>query len=150
MRRSPFSRQPVRSRLFYAGLAVGTIALGLASRSALNPMPAGVSTIPGDALWAAVVFLGLAVVWPRAPTMRLAAAALAIAWGVEASQLLTWPWLEAIRSTTFGRLVLGTGFVWADLVWYTLGVGLAVLIDLAVQRRARGGFPPARAIPPAG
>ena len=121
----------------YAALAVGVIGLGLASRSALNPMPPGVSTVPGDILWATLVYLGLAVIWNRAQVPALALVTLAIAWGVEASQLLTWDWLDALRATTLGLLALGTGFLWADLLWYTLGVGLAVLVDVALQRRAR-------------
>ena len=126
-----------RSRALYAGLVVLTIALGLASRTSWSPLPTSIATVPGDVLWATMVFLALAALWNGARTRALAWVTLAIAWGVEVSQLLSWDWLDALRATTPGRLALGSGFVWADLLWYALGVGLGVAVDVAVRRRAR-------------
>ena len=41
------------------------------------------------------------------------------------------PWIDSIRRTTLGGLVLGFGFVWSDLACYAVGVGLGILIELA-------------------
>ena len=51
----------------------------------------------------------------------------AFAWSalVEAAQLSTSPWLQDLRSTTAGALLLGQGFQWADLAAY--GVGAVVI-----------------------
>ncbi len=80
-----------------------------------------------------MVFWLVALLVPRAPTARLAAAALAIAVAVEISQLYRAPWLDAIRATRGGALVLGQGFLWSDLVCYTTGVVAAALLDRAIR-----------------
>jgi hypothetical protein len=89
----------------------------------------------GDVLWAAMVFLLLAAAWPRASTRRLAAAAAAFALAVELGQLYHAPWIEAVRHTRLGGLVLGFWFLWSDLVCYAAGVALAVVLDRWLLRR---------------
>ncbi len=79
----------------------------------------------------------IAALWARAAsTARLAAASLAIAYAVEFSQLYRAPWLDAIRADRLGGLALGQGFLWSDLVCYTLGVMLAAAVDRRVHRSA--------------
>jgi len=114
-----------------------TVAFGLASRRFPDSLPQIVSLYAGDVLWAAMVYWWLALLWPRALVTRLAAATLAVAIGVEVSQLLHTPWLDAVRANAFGALVLGQGFLWSDIACYLTGVALAVLIDRnAVARRS--------------
>ena len=131
---------PSRSRVRYALLAALTIILGLASRRFAAALPAFIADWHrgpqqllllgiGDTLWATLVFLLLALVFPRARTLRLAAAALALAFAVECSQLYHAPWLDALRATRLGLLVLGNGFLGSDLVCYTVGVALACALD---------------------
>ena len=54
-----------------------------------------------------------------------------LAWAVELSQLLSWPWLQDLRGTRLGALVLGQGFQWADLIAYAIGVSAVTLLDAA-------------------
>ena len=49
---------------------------------------------------------------------------------VEVSQLYHAPWIDSIRHTTLGGLILGFDFLWSDLVCYAVGVGLGVLVDV--------------------
>jgi len=44
-----------------------------------------------------------------------------ICFAIELSQLIDIAWLNEIRATTFGRLTLGSGFLWSDLVSYSIG-----------------------------
>lgn len=96
----------------------------------------------GDVLWATMVFWWLALVWPRASGTRLAAWAFAVALAVELSQLWHTPWLDAVRETPLGALVLGQGFLMSDIACYVAGVALAVLID----RNAVARLVPTRAL----
>jgi len=62
--------------------------------------------------------------------VRAALIALAFSFLIEFSQFYHAPWIDAIRATTIGGLVLGFTFVWRDLLCYTVGVGLGLLIDM--------------------
>ena len=124
------STRTSRSRLSLSISVIAIIALGLASRK--YPLfPAVLEKYPGDALWALMVFAGLAFLMPRASTMRLAATAYIIACAVEFSQLYQAPWINSIRETTLGRLVLGSSFTWVDIAAYGFGVLLGAVADFA-------------------
>ena len=125
-----------RNRLWLGAAIVVVIALGLASRKYPGLFPAVLGKYPGDALWALMVFLGLALVWPRWSSHRLALVALLIAYLGEFSQLYHAPWIDAIRATTLGHAALGSGFSWFDLIAYTVGIALGLAID-AVTRAVR-------------
>ena len=131
--------RPRRSRSARA-LAIGAvIAAGLASRE-IEAIAAGpLGKYPGDALWALMVFLGLGLLARTASTLRLGTAAFAIAALVETSQLWHPSWLDAIRATTLGHLVLGSWFAPGDFVAYAIGVALGVGSELllAYGRTAR-------------
>ena len=132
------SRPPVlirRSRVLYAGLVVLVVALGLASRRFADAFPDGVRLYAGDVLWAAMVYFAAAVVWRRAPVARIGVGALLFSVLVEASQLYHAPWIDAVRATRLGGLVLGFGFLWSDVVCYAIGVGLGAMVDAVLVRR---------------
>lgn len=118
-----------RSRLWLLVCLVAGIAVGLASRKFPSLFPAIVGKYPGDALWALMVFVGLACIEPRASSVRLAALAFAISCAVELSQLYQAPWLNAIRSTTLGHLALGSTFSWLDIAAYGVGVLVGLFVD---------------------
>ena len=86
----------------------------------------------GDTLWALALFLLLGLVMPGASTARLAAIALTLSATVEVSQLYHAPWIDAIRRTKLGGLVLGFGFLWSDLICYAAGVALGAAIERGI------------------
>lgn len=132
------SATPVRSRAWYAAAVAATIAAGLGSRAIAAQLPWWLAKNAGDALYATMMFWGVGLVAPRATTARVAGVALAVCWAIEASQAYRAPWLDAVRATTPGRLVLGQGFHAFDLVCYAIGVGLAAALELGARRlRAR-------------
>lgn len=125
----------MRSRRAYAGWIALVIAAGLASRSSgATFVPAFVATYAGDTLWALMVFLGLGFVFPRARTVVLAGAALGIAFAVEFSQLWEVDWLDRIRATRLGALVLGKGWVATDLLCYAVGVGIGAVGEVVGKK----------------
>ena len=125
-----------RSRAVYLGLAVGTASLGLTSRRFRSELPWFVAEYAGDTLWAAMVYFIAAMFWRNAGVRRLAAGAFGFSLAVELSQLYQAPWINAVRSTRLGGLVLGYGFLWSDLAYYAVGVALAVGFDLFARRKA--------------
>lgn len=125
-----------RSKVLYFGLLLATVVLGLASRRYPSAFPDLVARHGGDALWAGMVFWLVALLRPDLATGRVALAALAIALTVECSQLYHAPWIDAVRASRLGALVLGQGFLWSDLVSYATGVALVAALDLWFTRRS--------------
>ena len=129
-------REPVRhprNRITYLALTLGIIALGLASRQIPGLFPRALGKYPGDALWTVMVFAGLGTLLPRATSVRLAVFALAVSFAVEFSQLYQAQWINSIRSTRLGHLVLGSGFGWSDLLAYIAGAGIALGAEIIVR-----------------
>ncbi len=125
---------PRRDFALYAGAVLAVVVLGLASRRLPGLLPAGLGKYPGDALWALMVFFGWGMVLPRLATGRLAFLALATSYAVEFSQLYQAPWINTIRGTILGHLVLGSGFNSPDLLAYAIGVAAGVLCDRGLRR----------------
>ena len=125
----------LRARLWYLALAIAAIGLGLSVHLQGTALSAGVRDVLGDALWAVMIMGCVSVVAPAARRMTRGAAALAVCWAVEASQLYHAPTVDALRTTTAGRLVLGSGFDPLDLAAYAAGVLAAALLEAAVSRR---------------
>ena len=125
-----------RSRVVILALLVLVVVLGLASRRLPEWLPLFVSEHAGDVLWTVAAYLTLAFIFPHWSPWRLGLIAFGISVAVELSQLVDVDWLKAIRETTPGRLLLGAGFVWIDLVRYLTGAVLATLGDWwLIQRK---------------
>lgn len=128
-----------RSRRWYALAAGAVILAGLVWRSGWLPMPAFFAKYGGDALWALVVFLGFGMIFRRAATWRVALIAAGFATAIELLQLYHAPWIEAIRSTRIGRLILGTTFNGPDLAAYAVAIVAGALGEwLATRDRETG------------
>ncbi len=96
--------------------------------------PAALGKYPGDAFWATMVFFGLAALFPKTRTIQTAVYALTFSFLIETSQLYQAPWINSIRATTIGHLVLGSGFDPMDFVAYTIGVLVGAFIDRLLRR----------------
>jgi hypothetical protein len=125
-----------RDRRVYAAVALLVLCAGLATLPLRPVLPPGVAENVGDTLWAVFVYLLAALAWNRAPTRTLAAGVTLFSAGIEFSQLYHAPWIDRIRSTILGGLILGFGFSWGDLVCYLAGVALCAYAE---RRFARSG-----------
>jgi len=132
MERSGPSNVP-RSRWAYAAAVAVTIAAGLGSRAVASALPWWLAKNAGDALYATMVFFGVGFLAPRIRTRTAAAIALVFCAAIEGSQLYRAPWIDAVRETVPGHLVLGQGFHAFDLVCYAIGVALGVVVEAALR-----------------
>jgi hypothetical protein len=108
--------------------------VGLAVHLRGAALPPAARDVLGDALWAMMIAWWLGSIAPDARLSRRAIAALAICFAVELSQLYHTPLIDALRETTLGHLVLGSGFDPRDLLSYAAGVLAAALLELASVR----------------
>lgn len=98
--------------------------LGLISRK--------ISVIPlfiGDILWAIMIFLIIRFLFIKKSILNSAIISLLICYLVEISQLYQAQWIIIFRSTIPGRLILGQGFLWGDIVAYTGGVLICLVFE---------------------
>ena len=126
-------------RLTYLGLAATTIAAGLWVHSVTKTIGADTRDVLGDALWAVMIVWLISAIAPRAQLLARGAVALAICVAVEFSQLVHTSSIDALRSSTIGHLVLGSGFNPRDLVAYALGVAAAALVERTIAGFATTG-----------
>ncbi|HDR6298923.1 DUF2809 domain-containing protein [Bacillus cereus] len=124
-----------RNRLLYAMFTIIVIILGLSSRKFAFALPALLNDYLGDALWALMIFTGFGFLFPKIETKKLAFISLLFCYGIEISQLYHAEWIDSIRTTTLGGLVLGYGFLWSDLVAYTIGVGIGMFCELVLRKK---------------
>ncbi|MBI1322673.1 DUF2809 domain-containing protein [bacterium] len=121
-----------RSRRIVLCLIVCVITTGLASRRDSRLFPQFLHDYPGDAFWAMAAYLGLVLFIPSIGVRRAAAGSLAISFAVELSQLYHDDRIDRIRRTLFGRLILGSGFDWFDLIAYSTGILMIAVFDASV------------------
>ncbi|MHA4894299.1 ribosomal maturation YjgA family protein [Pedobacter sp. PWIIR3] len=112
-----------KTRLVYLLLIFIVIFGGLMSRR-IPAIPPGF----GDLLWAVMIFLMIRCLIIRARISTVAISSLLICYVVEFSQLYHASWIDHVRATTLGALVLGRGFLWSDILAYTIGVLTCVVI----------------------
>ena len=117
-----------RNRIIYGLLTIATIGAGLASRLFFSDI-LFVKTYVGDALWALMVFFGFGFTFTRWATKTVILAAFVFSVSIEISQLYHAPWLDNLRATRAGSLILGFTFVWSDLLCYTTGIAAGALIE---------------------
>jgi len=116
-----------KSHIIYFTLICITIILGLLSRH----IP-GIPLFIGDILWALMVYFMVRFIFIKQTIKWVTVASLLFCYGIEFSQLYKAPWIDNLRYTLFGRLVLGDTFLWGDMLCYTVGVGIGVLVELII------------------
>ncbi|MFD0589507.1 DUF2809 domain-containing protein [Paenibacillus sp. GCM10027627] len=118
------------------------LAAGLSTRIWGDRLPPFVASHFGDALWAAMIYCGLRAIGTRKRMGWALLLSLLFCLGIETTQLYQAEWMNQIRNTVLGGLVLGRGFLTVDLVRYTAGIvvfyGLDVFLDNIRRKRSEG------------
>ncbi|CAM2078346.1 DUF2809 domain-containing protein [Paraclostridium bifermentans] len=125
-----------RSRLLYLILTIIVMILGLLSRK-ISGLPKIIELYSGDILWALMVFLIIAFIFNKKSTIFIISWAIIFSYSIEISQLYHAPWIDAIRNTTLGGLILGFGFLWSDLICYTIGIIIGIIIEKLLNKKRR-------------
>lgn len=128
-------------RLIYLAVALSVVALGLSLRRYNEILPDLFGLYVGDALWALMVFLGIGVFIPNRSTFQRGLIAITFAYAIELSQFYHAPWIDSLRRTTLGGLVLGFGVLWTDFFCYAAGVIVGMLADRWAWSKAIGSPP---------
>jgi hypothetical protein len=122
----------LKLRLTYFILICLTIILGLLSRH----IP-GMPLFIGDIIWATMIYFGFRFLFIKRSIKFIVIASLVFCYDIEFSQLYQAPWINNIRHTVLGGLILGEVFVWGDLLSYTVGVAIGVLVTLSIFKPSK-------------
>ncbi len=121
--------KPARNRIVYLISVAIVMGLGLSSRKYAGYLPEYINTYLSDALWAVMIYLFAALLLKDRKPSLIALLSLLFCYLIEISQLYHAPWIDAIRNTRLGGLVLGFGFLWTDIIAYTMGIGVMLAIE---------------------
>ncbi|GAB4298422.1 MAG: hypothetical protein Fur0025_36890 [Oscillatoriaceae cyanobacterium] len=119
----PFSIPPGYRKYRIALLAsiAFIVPFGLATKFYRGPGQAWLNDsfggVPYEIFWILLVVF----IWPQLSAARAALLVFITTCFLEFLQLWHPPFLEAIRANFFGRLVLGTTFIWWDFPYYVIG-----------------------------
>ena len=121
----------IKSKLFTPIIGIILlIPIGLISRR-IGWIPAET----GDALWAMMVFCLWRIVLQNKKLPLVAITSLAHCYLVEFSQMITWRWLVSFRQTFIGHMMLGQGFLWIDLLAYSIGIIVIYMIFSKIEEQ---------------
>lgn len=123
-------------RLIYLAVTFIIILAGLASRRYGELLPRFIAEYSGDTLWAAMVYFGIRFLFSSASIFKAATISLFFSYCIEISQLYQTDWANAVRSNVLGALIFGHGFLWSDMVCYTVGILLAAIADYCISLSA--------------
>jgi hypothetical protein len=122
-------KQMISKRVIYFILIILTIITGLLSRH-FTAIPLFI----GDILWATMVYFIVRLLFISRKIKFVILISLLFCYAIEFSQLYKAPWIASLRYTVFGRLVLGETFLWGDLLSYTVGIAMGILMERLICR----------------
>lgn len=116
------------------------ISLGLTSRAYAHLLPQYIAENAGDILWAMMVYCGIRFLFTNKPPQLAMLISLIFCFGIEFSQMYHEEWIDNIRRTTLGALILGRGFLIVDLWRYSIGVLFSFLLDRSIMKGVKRPF----------
>lgn len=124
-------------RTYFVAVII-TILLGLASRKLGYLLFSFLAENAGDVLWAMMVYFGFRFLFLKKNILTAIFLSFLFSFGIEFSQLYQEEWINQIRGTLLGALILGKGFLTVDLIRYTAGIVIASCLDrLIIKKKQR-------------
>ena len=129
----------MKRREVYLAIALSVIPIGLIARSlrgdADSSTPLGfIAAYLPDTLWAVMFFYLFAAALVRFKTWAIGLLTLTFTIAIEASQLYHGEPLATLRDFPPTRFLLGTNFLWSDIICLTVGSVLAASLHHLITR----------------
>jgi len=118
-------------RLIYLLILFIIISIGLYSKRMTGKITEIIDL--KDVVWAMMVYFLFRIVFINWSIKKVAAVGMLFSIVVEVSQLYHDDWIDKLRSTFLGGIILGSGFVWSDLSAYLCGVVFGITIDYFIK-----------------
>ncbi|NHN28253.1 ribosomal maturation YjgA family protein [Paenibacillus agricola] len=125
----------LKARSLYIFSIVTLILLGMGSRQFPEALPAFIVHHAGDVCWASMIYYVFRFIYLDKPRLFALLISMLFCSAIEFSQLYQAVWINDIRQTILGALILGKGFLTIDLIRYAVGLMIAVWIDYYGYKR---------------
>lgn len=119
----------MKNRIRYFIITIMIMFMGLLSRKFMFIFPRNIASFVGDMLWAMMVYFGFRFLFPKLNITKSLVLAFLFSFSIEISQLYQAEWINNIRNTIIGGLILGHGFLFEDLISYSIGIILGCVVD---------------------
>lgn len=119
--------------IVYTLLISLTIFLGINTRNESIELPYIISEYGGDTLWTLMVYWGFRLVSPKRKAHFALFNALIFSFLIEFSQLYQSEWANEFRKNQLAALIFGSGFLWSDLLCYTIGAFMGFCLDFLIR-----------------
>ncbi|MBL4930982.1 DUF2809 domain-containing protein [Clostridium paridis] len=116
-----------RNRILYGTIIIIVVFLGLMTRRFK-------SLYLGDILWALMIFFIVGFIFIKIKLKTATLIATSFCFIIEFSQLYHADWIDKIRQTTLGGLILGYVFSWLDLLAYGVGIVVGIVLEILIFR----------------
>lgn len=120
----------MKHKIIYFFTALLTVFCGLLVRAKRAWLPEYINFWLGDALYAFMIYYLVSVLPLKLRAKTKFTLAFLLCCCVELSQLYQAEWINMVRHTLPGRLILGSGFLWSDIAAYLTGVAAACCVDI--------------------
>ena len=91
----------------------------------------------GDVVWAGMFLFFMRIFFSRMKLWKLALICYALGVADEVLQLYHAPWIESVRHTRIGGLILGFGFLWSDIICYAVGIVIAYVMVVLIEKTVK-------------
>ena len=88
----------------------------------------------GDFLYAIMIYVLMRIILINKKDYQIAFLSLITCYSIEFLQIYQEDWIIELRKTLFGKYVLGQGFLWTDILAYTFGVLIALLLESFIHQ----------------
>jgi hypothetical protein len=125
----------LKRKIIYCVLFVFFTWLALATRNHKDWFHPFIIEFGGDTIWAGMFLFFLRIFFTQYSLWKLAVINFLLGVADETLQLYHAPWIESIRQTRIGGLMLGFGFLWSDIICYAVGTCMAFCIIALIEKK---------------
>ncbi len=131
-------KKALTDRIIFAAVIVFLCVSALYIRNRSYSYANFFNTYYPDTAWTMAVYCGFGLLFNRGVKLNFPVA-LIFSYLIEISQLFSTPFLSAARATRLGGLILGYGFLWSDIICYTVGAVICFTAELLIRKSVNRG-----------
>lgn len=119
----------IKFLIYHISMIVLSTIFGLGSRKFPDLFSPFLAEYLGDTMWTLFFYAFFRIVFYKMTSFKIFVITYIFSVFIELSQLIKTDFLNQIRQTFLGGLILGFGFLWSDLICYLIGALIGLLLE---------------------